>query len=83
MAQKSYINNLLKQIEKKSTGKMTQKEFENFAPNQFVLYGYNSHVKRWDVISDFQGKRLNTNALYGFDVREDNQKIFYRIFHTI
>lgn len=60
-----------------------QKEFENFAPNQFVLYGYNSHVKRWDVISDFQGKRLNTNALYGFDVREDNQKIFYRIFHTI
>lgn len=59
------------------------KEFENLAPNQFVLYGYNGHVKRWDVISDFQGKRLNTNALYDFDVREDNQKIFYRVFRFI
>lgn len=33
MAQKSYINNLLKQNEIKSTGKMTQKEFENLFYN--------------------------------------------------
>lgn len=59
------------------------KKFEKLVPNQFVLFGFNSRVKRWDAISDFQGQSLNADALYSFDVREDNQKIFYRIFRFI
>lgn len=53
------------------------------APSQFFLYGYNSHLKRWDVISDFQGEPLKMKSLYDFDVRNDNQKIFYRMFRFI
>lgn len=56
---------------------------EQLAPSQFLLYGYNSHLKRWDIISDFQGQRLKMKSLYKFDVREDNQKIFYRMFRFI
>lgn len=56
---------------------------EQLAPSQFLLYGYNSHLKRWDIISDFQGQRLKMKSLYNFDVREDNQKIFYRMFRFI
>lgn len=41
---------------------------ENNEPDQFCMLGYNSRVKRWDVISDFQGKRLNPKSLYSFNV---------------
>lgn len=56
---------------------------ENNEPDQFCMLGYNSRVKRWDVISDFQGKRLNPKSLYSFNVREVNQKILYRIFRFV
>lgn len=55
------------------------KKSDKYAPDNFFLYGYNSRLKRWDVISDFQGKRLEPASLYSFDIREDNKKIFYRM----
>ena len=55
------------------------KKNDKLAPSEFFLYGYNSRLKRWDAILDFQGKRLEPAALYSFSVRDDNQKIFYRM----
>ena len=55
------------------------KKNDKLAPDNFFIYGYNSSVKRWDVILDFQGKRLETQSLYSFEVREDNKRIFYRL----
>lgn len=49
----------------------------------FVIYGYNSRVKRWDMILEYHGDRLEQPARYGFDVKEEKQNIYYRIFKFI
>ena len=49
----------------------------------FVIYGYNSRVKRWDMILEHHGDRLKQPARYGFDVKEEKQNIYYRIFKFI
>lgn len=58
----------------------TGKKGDKLSPDEFFLYGFNSRLKRWDAILDFHGERLKTGSLYNFPVRDDNQKIFYRVF---
>ena len=49
----------------------------------FVIYGYNSRVKRWDMILEQHSKSLEKASRYRFDVKEENQNIYYRIFKFI
>lgn len=58
--------------------------FEKFMLQNFYIYGYNSHVKRYDLIlSHKSDKPLESMSTYNFSVNQENQQIFYRMFTFI
>ena len=48
-------------------------------PNNFYIYGYNSHLRRWDILLERCGDRLDTESRYLFEIKKEFQNNFYRI----
>lgn len=48
-------------------------------PKNFYIYGYNSHLRRWDILLERCGKSLDTESRYVFEIKKEFQNNFYRI----
>lgn len=60
--------------------KTTEGEHNLTAPDQFYLFGYNTKLKRWDVLLEQLGQQLKGDSYYSFDIKEDCKAIPYRMF---
>lgn len=65
--------------------KLKTTDDKSTAPEYFYLFGYNTKLKRWDVILKRNGLPLNCDSYYSFDINEKCQTIPYRMiqFYTV